>query len=149
MKPSESLGRLFCVVGESLLLYLGDSSLWSHPGNEKLKESLSDLVAVNRSLLSRIASAMATSEGTPQVLEYPIRFTATHDLDVEFLSGVVASDFRARSETCSELLRLCHADDQSDALVSSLLQEVRDSTLEYAVQLEQLRRGIHLLSAAE
>jgi len=34
-------------------------------------------------------------------------------------------------------------------LVSSLLQEVRDSTLEYAVQLEQLRRGIHLLSAAE
>ncbi len=81
------LNRLFQTVCRSLPMYLGEAAdPWTHKGDEKAKETLENIIADQKAFAARIADRILDI-GTLEPGVYPLEFTDTHFLALDFLIG--------------------------------------------------------------
>jgi hypothetical protein len=79
------LSQLFAIEYRSLSMYLGDAHPWRRAGDERAASTLEDIVADQSALAARIAEAIQDLGGQVAPSNYPMDFTDTHDLSIEFL----------------------------------------------------------------
>ena len=77
-----TLADLVDTLGSSLHSYVAAAGVWSFPGDEAIKLAIVDLVDDQRSLADRAGRVLAERGETPPSPVFPIRYTATHDVDL-------------------------------------------------------------------
>ncbi|HEV7222333.1 MAG TPA: hypothetical protein VGN42_06490 [Pirellulales bacterium] len=81
----EPLNRLLEIEYRSLAMYLGDASPWLGQGDEPAAEALANIVADQRAMSQRIAEMVLERGGRIVPGEYPMQFTDTHFLSLDYL----------------------------------------------------------------
>jgi hypothetical protein len=79
------LNRLLVVHNRSLPMYLGYAVPWGGRGNEAAGEALSLVVADHKKMVDRLGEMILDNGGSVSSGEFPLRFTALHDLSFEYL----------------------------------------------------------------
>jgi len=116
MAPSsdsiETLNRVLVLLQKSFPQYLMYARPYIPAGREAIPETIDDIVTCQNGLAERIAQFISESGGLPDPGRFPIEFTDTHDLDIDFLIreaiGYQKEDI-ASLEECVERLRLAPA----------------------------------------
>ncbi|MGH7138990.1 MAG: hypothetical protein ACREHD_24860 [Pirellulales bacterium] len=79
------LNELFGIEYRSFPMYLIDASPWTHHGDEKATETLHNIVADQKMMVQRIGEFIFDAGGRVETGEYPMEFTDTHFLSLDFL----------------------------------------------------------------
>lgn len=81
----ELLNQLLQVEYRSFPMYLTDASPWTRHGDEKAAETLDNIVADQKLMAQRIGEFILDAGGRIEPGEYPMEFTDTHFLSLDFL----------------------------------------------------------------
>jgi hypothetical protein len=79
------LNRLLAIEYRSFPTYLTDASPWTQQGDEKATEALANIVADQKATAQRIGEFVLDAGGRVETGEYPMEFTDTHFLSLDFL----------------------------------------------------------------
>jgi hypothetical protein len=79
------LNQLLAIEYRSLPMYLADACPWTHHGDEKASETLSNIVADQKAMAQRIGEFILDSGSRVETGEYPMEFTDMHFLSLDFL----------------------------------------------------------------
>jgi hypothetical protein len=79
------LNRLLILHYRSLPTYLSYTSPWCREGNNEVKEALDLIAADHRALVDRLGEMIMDGGGSIRWGEFPLRYTALHDLSLDFL----------------------------------------------------------------
>lgn len=133
MPTTDPLSRLLAVLQPSLVMYLADSGIWSHPGKEATKLAMADLVDDHRSLIERAGSALEDRGLVPSAPVYPISFTGCHDVDVQALVPRVLEGLRQQVRDLDAIL----SSEQDDDMALELAREAKTSSEQHLDALAQ------------
>jgi hypothetical protein len=106
------LNRVLSLVQRSFPQYLRYARPYIPPGREKVMETIHEIVAGQDLLAGRVSQTIFESGGRPDSGEFPIEFTDTHDLAIDFLIEQAIDCQKqdiAELERCVEALRLAPA----------------------------------------
>ena len=132
-----TLADLVSTLGSSLHSYLAAAGVWSFPGDEAIKLALVDLVDDQRSLSDRAGRLLTERGETPPSPVFPIRYTATHDVDRGAMLPRVLDGLRRQ---IGHLQRLIDAGGAPGEI--EIVLDAREASLQHADVLEELaRRG--------
>ena len=81
----DSLNRLLAIVYRSFPTYLADASPWTHEGDERAAETLKNIVFDQQASALRIVELILQLGGRFEPGEYPMEYTDTHFLSLDFL----------------------------------------------------------------
>jgi len=127
------LVRLLAALDSSLSMYVSDAGIWSYPGDEEIKLAIADLVGDQRSVMERAGTLLAEQGGVAPRHAYPIRFTATHDLDLRSLLPRMLEELRRQVADCDAIVAA-----GGEPVELELVSEARGTTLRHADILGQL-----------
>jgi hypothetical protein len=128
---SDLLVRILQEIGPSLALFIDDSGIWSRPGAEEIKLAIADLCTDLRSLYERAGVLLDGFDLPAPQVEYPIRFTALHDIDLGYLLP------QLQRETRSQIAAF-EAVGERTGDAGELLREARITLQSHADVLDQL-----------
>jgi len=131
---SDPLSELVSLLGSSLSMYVADAGIWSYPGNEKVKLAIADLVDDQRSIVDRAGIALEDRGMDAPRRGYPIKFTATHDLDLRSLLPRIVAELRQQAGALDQIIEL----GGHDPIAVDLAREARLSTTTHADAIEQI-----------
>ncbi len=131
------LNRLLVTLYRSFPMYLGDTAaLWTHPGDDSAKQTLHSLVADSRTYSQRIIDLLQERRVAFGFGEYPMAFTDTHDLSLDYLLSEILfyqrQDIAAIEQYVAELV----TDPQGRSLAEEILGNARGH-LESLKELEK------------
>jgi hypothetical protein len=81
----ETLNRVLAILERSFPHYLQWARPYFPPGRQDVAQAIADIVAGQRALADRIIEMIAESGALPDTGEFPIEFTDTHDLGIDYL----------------------------------------------------------------
>jgi hypothetical protein len=128
------------ILNRSLAHYLHSARPFvgfGDPRDERIVETLEQIVADQQRLVDRIASLVLEQGGKVDLGEYPMEFTGLHDLSAGYLiKQLIAYQRRdlARLERCVELLRTA-------PLPRALVEEALGTTKGHLELLEELAKS--------
>jgi hypothetical protein len=129
-----ALSRTIVVLDSSLPQYLANTRPWTQSGDEKAAETLDQIIHEQRRDIGRLAGMIAAAREPLPSSQYPMSYTDTHDLSLEFLVreliGYQKQDIAAIEE--------CVALAGSDVVAKSLVEEVLGSGRAHLEFLEAL-----------
>lgn len=132
---ADLLSRLMQVLGSSLALFIDDSGIWSRPGAEEIKLALADLCTDLRSLFERAGVLLDNQDIAAPQVEYPIRYTALHDVHLNYVLPQV------QRETRSQIAAVEAWGDQSGP-AGDLLREARSTLQTHLDALDQVAKKV-------
>lgn len=131
------LAELIDTLGSSLHSYFVAAGVWTFPGNEAVKLALVDLVEAQRSIADRAGRLLEEHGETVPRPVYPIRYTATHDVDLAAMLPRVLNGLRRQIAHFDRLVDAGGPPGEID-----LVREARETSLQHADQLEEIaQRG--------
>jgi hypothetical protein len=108
----DTLNRVLEILERSFPQYLRWARPYIPPGRENVMQTVETIVAGQDALAERVSQQVFESGGLPDHGEFPIEFTDTHDLDIDFLVDeaidCVKQDI-SELQTCVDELRLAPA----------------------------------------
>lgn len=103
------LNRVLVILRRSFLQYLKFARPHIPPGRERVMQTIDEIVAGQDALAARVAEQIFQSGALPDHGKFPIEFTDTHDLEIDFLVeeaiGYQKQDIADLAE-CVDALRL-------------------------------------------
>ena len=132
--PVGSLSELVGLLGSSLAMYVADAGIWSYPGDEDLKLALADLVVDQRSVHDRAAAVLDSRNVPVPGRDYPIQFTATHDVDLRYLMPRILEGLRRQVAMLDGIIEASAGDPETQELA----REARGTTLGHCDVLSQI-----------
>jgi hypothetical protein len=79
------LNQLLAVEYRSLPMYLTNFQAWTHAGDERAAATLKHIIIDQTTLSKRIADMIYDRRGTVEFGDFPMEFTDTHDLSLDYL----------------------------------------------------------------
>ena len=79
------LSQLLALEYRSLPMYLGDATPWTHPGDEKATATIANIRIDQQAAVQRIATLILDRAGVVDPGDYPMEFTDTHFLSLDYL----------------------------------------------------------------
>lgn len=79
------LNGLLATLSRSFPQYLRYARPYVPPGHERMVETLAEITEGQDELIERISQEVANLGGSPDRGEFPMLFTDTHDLGIDFL----------------------------------------------------------------
>jgi hypothetical protein len=79
------LNDLLAIEYRSFTIYLTDACPWTHHGDEKATETLRNIVLDQKAMVQRIWDFILDAGVRVDTGEYPMEFTDTHFLSLDFL----------------------------------------------------------------
>ncbi len=128
------LNHLLGLLCRSLPMYLRDSAPCAYAADEKSLRVLTSVCEDQAALAYRVAELVQERHGVPDTGEYPLFFTAVHDLSFEYLlQRSIDGQKRdvAAIEQCVQQLR-------ADARARALAEECLGSARGHLETLEEL-----------
>lgn len=129
-----ALNRLLVIIYRSLPMYLADAVPWMHPGDEKAKHVLNHIVMDYRLYSGRIVDSLLARRERFTFGEYPMVFTDTHDLSLDYLMSELV-DYQSQDVVAIEK---CVADLKTDANGRALAEEVLGNARGHLESLKEL-----------
>lgn len=131
------LNRLLVTLYRSFSMYLGDTAAsWVHPGDESAKRVLDQIVNDYRMYSQRLIDLLQQRRVDFGLGEYPMAFTDTHDLSLDYLIGEVMyyhkQDIAAIETYVADLV--------SDAPGRVLAEEILGNARGHLESLEELSK---------
>jgi hypothetical protein len=109
---NQVLIRLLVLLSRSFPQYLAFARPWTRGGDERAVETLEHIVHDQDRLKQQIVGYLSDNDVAPRFGEFPMEYTDTHDLDIEFLVKLAVryqqQDISA-IEACADQLRLAPA----------------------------------------
>jgi hypothetical protein len=103
------LNRVLVLLERSFPQYLRYARPYIPPGCENIMQTIHQIVAGADALAERVSRQIFESGGLPDHGDFPIEFTDTHDLSIDFLVNEAVDCLKADVvdlQQCSDLLRL-------------------------------------------
>ena len=103
------LNRLLVLHHRSLPVYLSQAMPWLHRNNAAAQEALQSIAADHRATVDRLGAMIVAEGGAPTYGEFPLRYTALHDLSLDYLVTRMLDYERLlilRISECADLLRM-------------------------------------------
>jgi hypothetical protein len=108
----EILNRVLVLLERSFPQYLQWARPYIPAGREEVMETIGEIVAGQRALAERVSEVISDSGARPDTGEFPIEYTDTHDLSIDFLIqeaiGYQKQDI-AELQECADSLNLAPA----------------------------------------
>jgi hypothetical protein len=82
----DELNRVLAILLRSFPQYLQWARPYIPPGRKDVVETIQEIVAAQNSLADRISQMIIESDSLPDTGEFPIEFTDTHDLSIDYLT---------------------------------------------------------------
>ena len=105
-EPTEKLNRVLALLRRSFVQYL----CWGRPhipaGREQAMDTIADIAIAQDLVADRVAELIDESGARPDVGDYPMEFTDTHDLDIDFL---IEEAIGYQRQDIAELERCVHS----------------------------------------
>jgi hypothetical protein len=133
----EILNRVLALLTRSFPQYLRYARPYIPSGREKVLETIHEIAAGQDRLAERISHYVFESGGLPDHGRFPIEFTDTHDLAIDFLIREAVGyqkEYVANLQQCVDALRLAPA-------AQSLAAEALGMTKGHLQSLEELTVG--------
>ena len=128
------LNRLLAIHTTSFPTYLVCTGPWTHRGDEKSTETLSQVVADQQTTADRVVQMITDLGGSVASSSYPMLFTDLHDLALDFrLQRLV--DYQRQDVTQIET---CLADLSDAPLARALAEEALGAAKGHLESLEEL-----------
>ena len=105
-----TLAEIIDTLGSSLHSYLVAAGVWTFHGDDVIKLALVDLVEDQRSIADRAGRLLEEHGETVPRPVYPIRYTATHDVDLVAMLPRVLNGLRRQIAQFDRETSLHHAD---------------------------------------
>ncbi len=131
---SDALSELLAIQYRSLPMYLADATDLTNEGDARIAQALAHIVSDQRALSQRIGALIAARSGRVELPSFPMEFTDTHFLSLDYLLGDVIEHQREDIRdlaSCVEALR-------GDAEGLVLAQEALGSEKAHLQMLEEL-----------
>lgn len=128
------LNRVLTILERSFPQYLRYARPYIPRGREGVMETIEAIVAGQDALAQRVSQQVSESGGLPDHGDFPIEFTDTHDLDIDFLVQEAIDCFKqdiADLVDCVDALRFAPA-------AQSLASEALGMTKGHLELLEEL-----------
>ena len=106
------LNRVLVILQRSFPQYLRYARPYIPPGRENVMDTIHEIVMGQDLLAERLSQSVFESGGRPDPGDFPIEFTDTHDLAIDFLiqeSIAYQKQDLAELEQCVEALRMAPA----------------------------------------
>ncbi len=81
----EALNRLLAILSTSFPQYLKYAHPYLPPGSDRLLDTVHEIVDGQESMAERVARLVESYDGLPDRGEFPIEYTDSHDLSIDFL----------------------------------------------------------------
>lgn len=141
--PSAALNRLLVTLHRSLPMYLADAAPWTHHGDERAQKVLSHIVADYEMYVGRIAELLLSRRQLAGFGDYPMIFTDTHDLSLDYLIGELI--FYQKQDIAT--IQDCAIALQNDPAGRALAEEVVGNARGHLESLDELRKQPELENA--
>jgi hypothetical protein len=108
----EVLNRVLAILERSFTQYLRYARPYVPPGREDIAQTLGEIVAGQDALAARITQMVSEAGGLPDNGDFPIEYTDSHDLSIDFLLQEAIAGQRqdiVDLSHCVEALRLAPA----------------------------------------
>ncbi len=131
----DTLNRVLEILERSFPQYLRWARPYIPPGREKIMQTIGAIVAGEDALAERVSQQVFESGGLPDHGDFPIEFTDTHDLGIDFLVDEAIDCLKqdiADLQECVDTLRLAPS-------AQSLASEALGMTKGHLELLEKLR----------
>ncbi|HZZ28580.1 MAG TPA: hypothetical protein VFE46_11310 [Pirellulales bacterium] len=135
-EPNAILNRLLVTIYRSLPMYLADAVPWMHPGDEKAKHALNHIVADCHLYAGKVAELLLSRRRRFSFGEYPMVFTDTHDLSLDYLINELI--YYQKQDVAA--IAQCMADLNSDPAAHALAEEALGNARGHLESLEELIR---------
>ena len=125
MSNAESIDALNRVLGtilRSFPQYLRWSRPWVPPGHERVLETLERIVSEQDALAERVFDTIDDLGGLPDTGEFPMEFTDTHDLSIDYMLREAVGYGRQDVANLEELSKLTNLAPQAEPLVRDAYQ---------------------------
>ena len=115
MRPPDSiivLNRVLVLLERSFPQYMRYARPYIPPGREKIMQTIDQIVAGADKLAERVSRQIFEAGGLPDHGDFPIEYTDTHDLSIDFLVNEAVDCLKAdvaELQQCSDALRLAPA----------------------------------------
>ena len=129
-----ALGQALSVLESSLAQYLANTRPWTRPGDEKSVAVLQQITREQSRDISRIVGVIEAAREPLPTSQFPMAFTDTHDLSIEYLVRELAA--YQKQDVVS--LEKCVAIAGTDVVAKSLVEEVLGSARAHLELLEEL-----------
>jgi hypothetical protein len=106
------LNRVLAILERSFTQYMRYARPYIPPGRERMSEALDDIVKGQDALAGRVTQTIHEAGGLPENGKFPIEYTDTHDLSIDFLIDEAVDCQKqdvAELAECVESLRLAPA----------------------------------------
>ena len=103
------LNRLLILHHRSLPVYLNQATPWLHRNSAAAQEALKTISADHEAVADRFAEMILAGGGVPAFGEFPLRYTALHDLALDYLVTRMIEYEKLlvqRITECADLLRM-------------------------------------------
>ena len=130
----EALVRLLATQTHSLAMYLTYTSPWMRDGDNHAMQVVSQVVEDQKQIAARVFDHMQQLYGRVDSGEFPMEFTSTHDLSLEYLVKLVIASQQQDIKTLEACVRELSADPTARVLAEEALGEARGH-LESLVEL--------------
>ncbi len=133
---TDTLNRVLTILQRSFTQYLRYARPYIPPGREKVSEVLEQLASGQDTLAERVTQAIHESGGLPDDGDFPIEYTDSHDLSIDYLLDVAIDCQRQDIADLSHYVDALRLSPVAQALASEALGMAKGN-LE---QLEELTR---------
>lgn len=134
----EILNRLVVLHNRSLPRYLSEARPWTQPRDEAAWETLLQIAADQKAVVDRLGQMILDRGGVVELGEYPLQFTAKHDLSLEFLLRELVADQRRDVAVIEQSVGQL----ESDAMARAVAQEALGEAKGHLESLEGLAREL-------
>lgn len=133
-EPVATLNRLLQILNRSLAVYLQHTRPWARADRQKARDALANLAADQQAYVEQIAETVERLGGRVEPGRFPLQFTSTHDLALDFLLKKTA-EHHARD---LEAIRRCVADLADEPGPRFLAEKILDNQQGHLETLEGL-----------
>jgi hypothetical protein len=108
----DTLNRVLAILQRSFPQYLRWARPFTPPGRENIVHTIETIAAGQDLLAERVSRQVFEAGGLPDRGDFPIEFTDTHDLDIDFLVAEAKDCLKqdiAELQQCVDALRLSPA----------------------------------------
>jgi hypothetical protein len=120
-----ALNRLLTIEHRSFPTYMMYADPWTHLGDEGAMQSLANIAADQQEMSRRIAELIVDLGGRIEPGEYPMEFTDTHFLSLEFLVSELLGYQKQTITQVEELARQLSGEPQAQELAEEVLGSER------------------------
>lgn len=132
------LNRLVTIHNRSLPVYLANTRPWMRRGDETAQAVLAQMAADHRATVDRLGQMILDYGAVVEPGEFPMRFTSTHDLSLEFLLPVL---IRHQQHDLA-VIEQCVQGLESDLLAKAAAEETWGEARAHLESLQDLVRDV-------